>query len=134
MSIPFGVAAVFANRELSEKCYSNLSDPEVLRLVSLTQLALNEDLSAEFPRLQGATVEVGLADGRRISITQLDVATATESDVRYRFRLACGEVLGSERCDQIEAFVDDLDRSQDAGPLLSLCSKSSRSGRRRAAG
>ncbi len=134
MSIQFGVAAVFANRELSEKNYSNLRDPELLRLVSLTQLALNEDLSAEFPRLQGATVEVDLADGRRISITQLDVTPATEADVRYRFRLAAGAVLGSAQSDQIEAFVDDLEHRQDAGPLLALCSKNSKSSRRRAAG
>jgi 2-methylcitrate dehydratase PrpD len=123
MSIPFCVAAVFANRELTEKNYRDLDDPETLRLVSLTQLELNEGLNAEFPRLQGATVEVGLADGRQISITQLDVSPATEADVRARFRLAAWDVLGRARADQIEAFVDDLEKVQDAGRLFALCAK-----------
>lgn len=127
MSIPFCVAAVFANRELTEKNYRDLGDAEVLRLVSLTQLELNERLNAEFPRLQGATVEVGLADGRRISITQLDVSPATEADVRARFRLAACDVLGRVRADQIESFVDDLDKALDAGQLFVLCAKPEKS-------
>jgi 2-methylcitrate dehydratase PrpD len=126
MSIPFGVAAVFAHRRLAEANYRDLGNPEVLRLVAATRLAASDELSAAFPASQGATVEATLADGRRVSIALPDVAPATEAEVRERFRLAAGSVLGSARADQIEIFVDQLEGNKDAGRLARLCSKLSK--------
>lgn len=121
MSIPYSVAAVFAHRRLSEENYTDLAHPDVVQLVTRTTLEISEPLSAEFPMHQGATVEATLADGRRISLTQRDVISATEADVRERFRAAAEAVLGKRRCEQVEAFIDDLERKQDAGKLAGLC-------------
>lgn len=123
MSIPFGVAAVFAHRRLSEENYSRLDDPAVTRLLSRTQLAASEELTAGFPKFQGATIEASLEGGRRVSITQRDLIPATEAEVRERFRAAAGAVLGAARADQIEAFVDGFDQQANAGRLLRLCAR-----------
>ena len=36
-------------------------------------------------------------------------------------RAAAEAVLGKRRCEQVEAFIDDLERKQDAGKLAGLC-------------
>ena len=121
MSIPFGVGAVFAHGRLSEDIYSDLADPETLRLISVSELVASPDLTALFPGQQGAAIDVTLGDGRQLSMGLPDVVPATEAQVRERFRLAAANILGAAEAEAIEEFVDRLDTKKDAGRLLSLC-------------
>lgn len=126
MSIPFGVAAVFAHGRLSEANYAGLDDPETLRLIGASELVASPELTTAFPGRQGAVVEVTLGDGRQLSMGLPDVVPATEADVRERFRSAAASVVGEATADAIEEFVDRLELRKDAGRLLPLCATKAR--------
>lgn len=121
MSIPFGVASVIVHRQLAEGNYKDLRNPEVLRLAGATELVISDDLTAAFPARQGAGIELTLEDDRRLTMGSSDVAPATEAEVRQRFRDAAGTVIGAGAADAIEGFVDELEKSPDAGRLAQLC-------------
>ncbi|MBZ9674296.1 MmgE/PrpD family protein [Mesorhizobium sp. ES1-1] len=121
MSIPFGVAAVFAHGRLSEDIYRYLDDPETMRLIAVSELVASPDLTALFPGQQGAAIDVVLGDGRKLSMGLPDVVPATEAQVRERFRKAAADIVGVAGAEAIEEFVDRLDTRKDAGRLLSLC-------------
>lgn len=129
MSIPFGVGAVFAHGRLSEDIYSDLADPETVRLIGVSELVASPDLTALFPGQQGAAIDVVLGDGRKLSMGLPDVVPATEAQVRERFRLAAANILGAAEADAIEEFVDRLDTKKDAGRLLPLCAAKRVAGR-----
>lgn len=131
MSIPFGVGAVFAHGRLSEDIYSDLADPETVRLIGVSELVASPDLTALFPNQQGAAIDVVLGDGRKLSMGLPDVVPATEAQVRERFRLAAANILGVAEAEAIEEFVDRLDTKKDAGRLLPLCA-AKRAARRQA--
>lgn len=122
MSIPYGVAAVIVHRQLAEANYRNLDEVEVNRLAMATELVVGEDLTAAFPQRQGAMIELTLDDDRRLSIGQRDVTSATEAEVRQRFREAAAIVVGADAADAIEGFVDGLEGMSDAGRLPKMCS------------
>jgi len=121
MSIPFGVAAVLVHGRLSEANYRDLDNREVHRLAGATELVVNGDLTTAFPARQGAHIELTLEDERRLSIGQPDVTSATEAEVRHRFREAAGPIIGSAAADAIEGFIDELEKAPDAGRLATLC-------------
>lgn len=129
MSIQYGVAATLARREVSEANYADLEDAEVSRLVAVTELQSSPEFSAAFPARQGAEVEIVLAEGRRLKVSQMDVVPATEAEIRARFRDAATAVLGAGRADAIEDLVDGLEKRADVGRLARLCSISGRAAR-----
>lgn len=131
MSIPYGVAAVLAHRRLAEANYRDLADPEVARLSALTVLEASPEMTAAFPRVQSASIEVTLADERRLATSLEDVIPATEAEIRDRFRAAAGAVLGAEAADRIEGAVDGLDQSADAGRLAAMLARATPARRRR---
>ena len=71
MSIPFGVGAVFAYGRLSEDIYSDLANPETLRMIGVSDLVASPDLTALFPGQQGAAIDVFLGDGRKLSMVEV---------------------------------------------------------------
>lgn len=121
MSIPFGVASVIVHRKLVEGNYRDLGNPEVLRLVQATELVISDEMTAAFPGRQGAAIELTLEDERRPAIGSPDVSPATEAEVRQRLRDAASAVVGAAAADAIEGFVDEIDKSRDAGRLARLC-------------
>jgi 2-methylcitrate dehydratase PrpD len=129
MSIQYGVASALVHGRLGEANYQELDDPEVLRIVHASELRDDAEFTAAFPAAQGAEVEVILADGRRLKTSLHDVVPATEADIRARFRVAAGALLGSDRADAIEDFVDRIETSRNAGKLASLCATVARQSR-----
>lgn len=126
MSIQYGVAAALAHGRLGEANYQELNDSEVLRLVEVCELKDDAEFTAAFPAAQGAEVEVVLGDGRRLKTSLHDVVPATEADIRARFRDSAGALLGVDRADAIEEFVDRIETSRNAGKLASLCAAANR--------
>ena len=123
MSIQYGVAAALAQGRLSEANYARLDHAETLRLVATCDLQADADFTRAFPGEQGAEIEVGLADGRRLKTSLRDVVPANEAEIRQRFRAAAAAVLGEARADEIEALIDRIETVADAGRLPRLCSK-----------
>ncbi len=130
MSIQYGVAAALVRGVVEEDNYRVLDVPAVMRLVGLIQLKRDGEFTAAFPRAQGAEVVVKLANGATVSRRIGDVIAATESEIRQRFRVAAGAVLGAERADQIEELIDGLERERNAGRLMMLCAAARREGPR----
>jgi 2-methylcitrate dehydratase PrpD len=133
MSIPYGVAAVFASGRLSEGNYRNLRDKETLRLIDTCDLSSSEELTAQFPARQGASIDVVLGDGRQLSMGLQDVIPATEAEIRERFRSAAAPIVGGEAARSIEDFIDRLDSKKDAGRLMPLCATKEKARQRSAA-
>lgn len=133
MSIQYGVAAALVRGAVEEDNYRRLDAPEILRLAALIRLERDAEFTARFPAAQGAEVVVQLAGGATISRRLPDVIPATESEIRQRFRLAAGAVIGAGRAEEIEERVDELERSADAGRIAALCATPSDSAMRAAA-
>lgn len=121
MSIQFCVAAALARGCVEEANYADLEDPEILRLVGLSRLIVDEALTARFPAEQGAEVEVTFAEGGPLTHRLDDVVPATPGEVRARFRAAATAAVGGRRAAELEALVDGLESTGDAGRLVALC-------------
>lgn len=121
MSIPFSVAATLARGTIAERNYSGLEDSDINRLVSVTELAADAGFTAAFPGQQGANVTVHLRDGRTIQHGLPDVIAATPAEIRTRFRMAAGRVLGEERAYRLEQLIDDCEQLGNAGAIATQC-------------
>ncbi len=121
MSIPFSVAATLARGEIEEENYAALDDPEILHLVAATSLRSDPGFTASFPGKQGAEVTVLLRDGRTIRHALADVVPATSTDIRTRFRTAATRVIGEDRAQRLEQFVDGCEQLGDASVIAAQC-------------
>jgi len=121
MSIPFSVAATLARGEVEEENYAELDDPDILRLVSVTDLTADAGFTAAFPGKQGADVSVHLRGGKTIQHSLADVVAATPSDIRARFRAAAGRTIGEERTDRLAQLIDGCERLGDASVIAAQC-------------
>jgi 2-methylcitrate dehydratase PrpD len=121
MSIPFSVAATLARGGIEEENYSELDDADIIRLVSVTDLAADAVFTAAFPGKQGAEVTVHLRSGRTIRHALPDVIAATPSDIHARFRAAASRVLGENRAHRLEQLIDVCEQLGNAGVIAAQC-------------
>ena len=117
MSIQYNVAAALLLCSMTEHNFTLLDDAELHRLISVTQLEIDETMTAAYPDLQGGEVIVHEVGGA-IHRSRLDnVINATTAAVRSRFRSAVEEAFGAARAETIERAINELERSDDAGEL-----------------
>lgn len=120
MSIQFNVAAALLTGTVAESNFDLLDDARVQRLIGLTTLEVDEPMTAAYPQRQGGEVEV-LDSAGALHRTRLpDVVNASFDDVRARFRAAVAAALGDRRAAAIGQAIEDLDRSEDAGAMVTL--------------
>lgn len=120
MSIQYVAAAALARGVAEERNYQMLADAEILRLVGATALLTDTGFTSAYPGKQGTEVAVTLDDGRRVARRVEDVIPATQDQVRARFRQSAAARLGEARMRAIEAAVDRLEQSDDAGRIAAL--------------
>ena len=125
MSIQYNVAAALILAGVSEKNFTLLNDPLLHRLIGLMKLEVDDEMTRAYPALQGGEVEVTETGGAVRRMRLENVVNATAEDVRGRFRVAAAGVVGVGRADEIERFIDALDRSDNAGALGLLLQGSS---------
>jgi 2-methylcitrate dehydratase PrpD len=113
MSIAFCVAATLARRTIEENNYRRLDDPEITRLIGITKLEEDPELTQAYPKVQGSEVIVTLRDGSVLRKRMSDVVPATPDQIRARFRSALGPAAKD-----IEEKVDDLGRLEDVGSFF----------------
>ncbi len=113
MSIRFCVAATLACGSIEESNYRRLNDPEIARLIGLTKLEEDQELTRAYPGVQGSEVIVTLRDGKVLRKRMSDLVPATPDQIRARFRSAAGHAAKT-----IEQKVDNLDQMEDAGSIL----------------
>ncbi len=120
MSIQYNVAAALIERALSERNFALLRDPRLHRLLSRTELRIDDDMTRSYPARQGGAVTVLLDDGRRIQHRLDDVVNATPEEIRARFRKASEAALGAARSRQVEEGLEALEHNDDAGSWVAL--------------
>ena len=111
------LAAALMLGGVSEKNFSLLNDPALHRLLALTTLHIDDEMTQAYPGKQGGEVDVRESGGASYRLRLDDVVNATASDVRERFSAAAESVVGSARAREIESCIDALERSDDAGRL-----------------
>ena len=120
MSIQYNVAAALIQGGVSEDNFRLLDDGRLHRLIGLTTLQVDDEMTRAYPRRQGGEVEVRETSGGTHRVRLDDVVNASAAEVRQRFRDAAESVLGAARARELEAFIDALERSEDAGRLGTL--------------
>jgi len=115
MSIHFCVAATLARQSIEESNYRRLDDPEIARLIGVTKLEEDPELTQAYPRLQGSEVIVTLRDGRVLRKKMSDLVPATPDQIRARFRSAAGAAAV-----RIEERVEALEKLTDAGSIAGV--------------
>lgn len=124
MSIHYCVAATLVKGRIDEGNYRALTDPEIMRLVAATTVEADAGFTAEYPRLQGAEVEVTLRNGQTFRRSLPDVVPATPGEIRERFRSTSEKVLGTKATNRIEEMIDGLEKQRDVGMLAAQLSVS----------
>lgn len=120
MSIQYNVAAALIVGSVSEKNFTLLNHPELHRLIGVTSLEVDDEMSAAYPDKQGGAVAVRDRSGASYQIRLEDVVNASASDVRERFRKSVSAALGAGHAKQIEQAIDALEHSEDVGVLAGL--------------
>lgn len=118
MSIHFAVASALLRGAVDEAAYRRLDDPALVRLARLVTVEADRELTAAFPRAQGAEVVVGLDDGRTLTRRLANVVPADHALIRHRFAAAATEFAGAARAEALAAAVDGLDTLADIGSLM----------------
>jgi len=120
MSIQYNVAAALVAGGVSERNFTLLQDPTLNRLIGVTTLQVDDEMTRAYPGRQGGEVEVRERSGATFRARLDDVVNATAADVRERFRAAAQSALGGQRARMIERCIDGLDQSDDVGHLATL--------------
>jgi 2-methylcitrate dehydratase PrpD len=118
MSIRFAVAAALTHGDLREARFHVLDDPEAARLVALCALEADPALTAAFPALQGARVQVRLVSGELLTASLSDVTPATPAQIRQGLLASAGEVLDARGAAALLQLIDQLEAAPDAAVLL----------------
>lgn len=120
MSIQYNVAAALIAGSVTESNFARLDDAALRRLLAVTVLEIDDEMTRAYPGRQGGEVRVvdraGVAHRARLD----DVVNAGADDVRARFRVAAAEALGAARAAQIERGIDALETCDDVGGLALL--------------
>lgn len=115
MSIQFCVAATLAGRCIEESNYRRLDDPEIARLIGITKLEEDPELTRAYPGVQGSEVIVTLRSGQVLRKRMSDLVPATPDQIRARFRSAAGAAAA-----RIEEKVQMLEKLTDAGSIVGV--------------
>jgi 2-methylcitrate dehydratase PrpD len=118
MSIPFGVAATLARGSIAEANYSALDDPEIARLIAVTELVEDPAATEAFPARQASRVILTLTDGAEVAAALRDVRPASATLIRERLATAAERVFGHGAGAEILRIVDRIADDNDAGRRL----------------
>ncbi len=117
MSIQYNVAAALVMGNVTEANFDLLEDPLVHRLLAVTRLEIDDEMTLAYPARQGSAVEVCLVGGACHALRLDDVVNATAQDVRDRFQVAAMAHLGRSATSRISSLIDGLIENDDARQL-----------------
>jgi 2-methylcitrate dehydratase PrpD len=117
MSIQYNVVAALVMCDVTEANFDLLENPLVHRLLAVTRLEIDDEMTRAYPARQGGAVEVHIAGGACHALRLDDVVNATAQDVRDRFQVAASARLGRSATGRIGDLIDGLVENNDAGRL-----------------
>lgn len=126
ISFPVAAALVRGRVGVAEITGTGLTDPEVARLVALTEVRESKDYSAKFPAGRWGDVVVTLADGRRFESGPHDARGGPENPLKEEEILAkfmdyAGPVIGAESAGALRDAVLRLEQEGSSfAPVIDL--------------
>ena len=126
-SFPCAVAMVRGAVGPADIADGMLRDPEVLRLSGSMVLREHDRANAAFPDTRLARITLELTDGRRLQsgwkTPRWDAdAPPTETELREKFHVIAGEIIGVDAAASVEAAIAQLPGA-GPGPLATLLSQ-----------
>ncbi|MCB1516482.1 MAG: MmgE/PrpD family protein [Hyphomicrobiaceae bacterium] len=122
MSIHYAVASSILRRKVDEESYASLDDRELAKLASKISVTTDDDLTAAYPKKQGAKVTISFANGESLHAQMEDVMAADQELVRQRFRAAAAEMIGARPTETLESLVNSITDVDDMSDLMALAS------------
>lgn len=120
MSFQFTICTALRHGRLEAESYSQPMDPEVERLINLTEIRIDEAFERrEFPR-QPARVDIFLNEGEHQTCTLPDVPWLSPHDVRSRFDHEIGSSLSNEDREHLHVLITNLWDAQDTVGFFAL--------------
>ena len=120
MSIQYNVAAALATGDYDESNYEPKSNPQALRLATMTTLEVDPELTKAFPARQGAEVIVHTKAGDTWSERVADVVPASAAEVHERFRAAASSRIGGVAAAELEELIASLEACKNLARLTRL--------------
>ena len=112
MSAPVGAALAMVDGDVAAPMFlpESLARPAVRRLVDLAETRLDDECERLYPKRRSGAVEIGLADGRKLSARVLDPKGEGENpmsdgDLARKFAANCAPILGGMKS---EALLDTI--------------------------
>ena len=120
MSIHYNVAAALATGNFDEGNYVPQSNPQVLRLATMTTVEVDAELAKAYPDKQGAEVTVHTKSGDIWTERVTDVVPASESEVRERFMAAASAAIGTAAARDLAQLIGEVESCADAREISRL--------------
>ena len=119
MSIQYNVAAALIRRQrLGAQLHAARTTRALHRLIGVTTLQIDDEMTQAYPGKQGGDVEVREDGG---ATHRVRAGQRRQCDARPTCAIDSASppqrVLGAQRAREIERFIDGLDHSDDAGHL-----------------
>ncbi len=126
-SMPYCVGAAIMDRMVTPLQFKadRIADPKLIDLIQKIKVVADEQLEAEFPRLQPSVVDIKLKSGE-VHTQRVDYAkgdpreTMTDDDLMDKFYGLTADFLSDERRGQIRDAVNNLEKMDDVGELIKL--------------
>ena len=120
MSIALGVSSVIVNKSTEHIRWAPPIDERILTLMHKCKIVADPDMTASYPRLQGAEIIIKTDDGRVFSVKQDDVEPLTDSEVERKFLDTARRRLGEEKADKLHNLIISMDLIKDMHEMTEL--------------
>ena len=121
MSIVFSTAAVLANGRITEDNYHQLDNPDIKRLIDVTDLQSTAGYTSAFPAKQGTSLSITLRNGNTLHMEQDDVVPASTDMVHERLLRSVTQTSGAATANAVLSMLDQLDTLENLNSLTALC-------------
>ena len=120
MSIALGVSSVIVNKSTEHIRWAPPIDERILSLMHKCKIVADPDMTASYPRLQGAEIIIKTDDGRVFSVKQDDVEPLTDREVERKFLDTSRRRLGEEKADKLHNLIISMDLVKDMHEMTEL--------------
>jgi 2-methylcitrate dehydratase PrpD len=128
-SLPFSLASALVNDKLGPDQLDgrSLEDPLILYLADRVQLIEDEDFNAQFPAQRFSRTEIILADDTILQSGEHQPSwessdPPTDEELHLKFHWLAGEMLKTDRVEELEGLIWDLAGSSTVTRLVRLMS------------
>lgn len=126
MSAPVAAALAAVDGDIAAHRFlpESLARAEVVRLIEASETQVDDECERIYPGRRSGTVQIELADGKRVEKRVLDPKgegenPMTDDDLRRKFMVNCEPVAGRAKCERLVGVVWGFEKLKDAGEVFS---------------